>query len=58
MLGLLCTAAGLVSLFALIGRAGPDRAALITYVAPVVAVACGAVVLSKPVGIRTLAGQA
>ena len=56
VLGLLCTAAGLVSFFALIGRAGPDRAALITYVAPVVAVLCGVVVLAEPVGTRTVAG--
>jgi drug/metabolite transporter (DMT)-like permease len=58
VLGLLCTAAGLVSFFTLIGRAGPDRAALITYVAPVVAVACGAVLLSEPIGTRTVAGTA
>jgi drug/metabolite transporter (DMT)-like permease len=56
VLGLLCTAAGLVAFFTLIGRAGPDRAALITYVAPVVAVACGALILSEPVGPRTVAG--
>jgi drug/metabolite transporter (DMT)-like permease len=56
VLGVLCTAAGLVAFFTLIARAGPDRAALITYVAPVVAVACGALILSEPVGPRTVAG--
>ncbi|MBC3189647.1 DMT family transporter [Pseudonocardia sp. C8] len=55
-LGLGATAAGLVSFFALIGLAGPDRAALITYVAPVVAVVCGALLLAEPVGPRTVGG--
>jgi drug/metabolite transporter (DMT)-like permease len=58
VLGLLCTLAGFVAFFALIARAGPDRASLITYVAPVVAVVCGAALLAEPVGWRTLAGAA
>lgn len=40
-LGLACTAAGFSAFFALIAAAGAHRAALITYVAPVVALAAG-----------------
>ena len=57
-LGLVTTPTGFVAFFRLIAIAGPDRAALITYVAPVVAVTTGALVLSEPVGTRTLAGTA
>ncbi|GAY09444.1 DMT family transporter [Pseudonocardia sp. N23] len=57
-LGIGATAVGFVAFFALVSAAGPDHAALITYAAPVVAVACGALVLGEPVGIRTLAGTA
>ncbi|WP_344025607.1 DMT family transporter [Pseudonocardia kongjuensis] len=55
-LGLVATPGGFVAFFRLIAIAGPDRAALITYVAPVVAVVAGAVVLSEPVGPRTVGG--
>jgi drug/metabolite transporter (DMT)-like permease len=55
-LGLVSTAAGFVAFFALINRAGPDRAALITYVAPVVAMIGGAVLLAEPVAARSLVG--
>jgi drug/metabolite transporter (DMT)-like permease len=58
VLGLLCTLAGFVAFFGLVARAGPDRAALITYVAPVVAVVCGALLLAEPVGVRTVVGTA
>jgi drug/metabolite transporter (DMT)-like permease len=56
VLGLLCTLTGFVAFFDLVARAGPDRASLITYVAPVVAVVCGAVLLAEPVGVRTVVG--
>lgn len=57
-LGIGATAVGFVAFFALVATSGPDHAALITYAAPVVAVACGALVLHEPLGIRTLAGTA
>ena len=47
-LGVLCTAAGLLSYFALIVEAGPSRAAVITYMNPAVAVALGVAVLGEP----------
>ncbi|MEV1292656.1 DMT family transporter [Pseudonocardia sp. NPDC049635] len=56
VLGLVTTPGGFVAFFRLIAVAGPDRAALITYVAPVVAVVAGAVVLAEPVGPRTVGG--
>jgi hypothetical protein len=55
-LGLVSTVSGFVAFFALINLAGPDRAALITYVAPVVAMIGGAVLLAEPVGPRSLVG--
>ncbi|BBG01331.1 MULTISPECIES: DMT family transporter [Pseudonocardia] len=55
-LGLVATPGGFVAFFRLIAIAGPDRAALITYVAPVVAVAAGAVLLAEPVGPRMAGG--
>lgn len=58
VLGILCTAAGFGAFFALIKEAGADQAALITYVAPVIAVLCGAVLLAEPVGPRTLVAAA
>jgi drug/metabolite transporter (DMT)-like permease len=47
-LGVLCTAAGLLSYFALIVEAGPSRAAVITYLNPAVAVALGVAILGEP----------
>jgi len=47
-LGVLCTAAGLLSYFALIVEAGPSRAAVITYMNPAVAVALGIAILGEP----------
>ncbi|ODU25600.1 MAG: hypothetical protein ABT15_24170 [Pseudonocardia sp. SCN 73-27] len=57
-LGIGATAAGFVAFFALVAASGPDHAALITYAAPVVAVACGALLLHEPLGARTLLGTA
>ena len=56
MLGFVCTALGLVLFFALIKEAGPNRASLITYFNPLVAVTLGVVVLDEHVGAATLAG--
>jgi drug/metabolite transporter (DMT)-like permease len=55
-LALLCTALAFPLWFALIARAGAARAALITYVSPVVALVLGAAVLDEPVGPEMLAG--
>ncbi|MBM4792806.1 EamA family transporter [Streptomyces sioyaensis] len=55
-LGTACTAGGFTAFFALIGAEGPARAAFITYVAPVVAVTAGVLLLSEPVTARTVVG--
>ncbi len=56
VLGVVCTALGLVVFFQLIAEAGPNRASLITYVNPLVAVAVGVVALHEHVGAATLTG--
>lgn len=56
VLGLFCTAAAFVFFAALIGEVGPGRAAVITYVAPVVAVALGVTVLGERPGAGAVAG--
>jgi drug/metabolite transporter (DMT)-like permease len=48
VLGLLCTAVALITFYALIGDVGPNRAGLVTYVNPLVAVALGVAVLHEP----------
>ncbi|MGD3112581.1 DMT family transporter [Streptomyces sp. YGL11-2] len=55
-LGVACTAGGFTAFFALIATEGPARAAFITYVAPLVAVASGLLLLCEPVTARTIAG--
>ncbi|MCW2616757.1 MAG: cyeA, partial [Frankiales bacterium] len=47
-LALLCTVVALLAFFALIAEAGPQRALVITYVNPAVALALGIVLLSEP----------
>ncbi len=47
VLGLACSAAGFSTFFALIRRSGPTIASLTTYVAPIVALAAGVVVLGE-----------
>jgi drug/metabolite transporter (DMT)-like permease len=47
VLGVLCTAVAFVLFGQLIAEVGPGRAAVITYVAPVVAVALGVTVLGE-----------
>jgi drug/metabolite transporter (DMT)-like permease len=56
VLGVICTAAGLVLFFRLIVEAGPSRAAVITYVNPLVAVALGVVVLDERLGPTSMLG--
>jgi drug/metabolite transporter (DMT)-like permease len=56
VLGLFCTAAAFVFYGALVAEAGPGRALVITYVAPVVAVALGVAVLGESLGAGAIAG--
>lgn len=58
VLGAACTAGGMAAFFALIAEAGAHSASLITYAAPVVAVAVGWAVRDQPVTLRMLAGTA
>jgi drug/metabolite transporter (DMT)-like permease len=56
VLGLFCTAAAFVFYAALVAEVGPGRALVITYVAPVVAVALGVAVLGESLGAGAVAG--
>lgn len=56
VLGLACTAAAFVFYGMLVVEAGPGRALVITYVAPVVAVALGVAVLGERLGAGAVAG--
>ena len=56
VLGLFCTAAAFVFFGALVAEAGPGRALVITYVAPVVALALGVAVLGEHAGTGAVAG--
>ncbi|MEA2320449.1 MAG: hypothetical protein QOD81_299 [Solirubrobacteraceae bacterium] len=56
VLGLVCTAAAFVVYSRLIAEIGPGRALVITYVAPVVAVALGVAVLGERPGAGAIAG--
>jgi drug/metabolite transporter (DMT)-like permease len=56
VLGRFCTAAAFVFFGALIAEVGPGRALVITYVAPVVAVALGVTVLGERPGAGAVAG--
>ena len=56
VLGLFCTAAAFVFYGALVAEAGPGRALVITYIAPVVALALGVAVLGENVGAGAVAG--
>lgn len=57
-LGLVCTAAAFMLLFALVNEVGPVRATTITYLNPAVAVVAGALVLHEPVTVWTVVGFA
>jgi drug/metabolite transporter (DMT)-like permease len=56
VLGVFCTAAAFVFFGALIAEVGPSKASVITYVAPVVAVALGVAVLDERPGVGAVAG--
>ena len=56
VLGILCTAAAFVFFGVLIAEVGPGRGLVITYVAPVVAVALGVTVLGERPGAGAVAG--
>jgi drug/metabolite transporter (DMT)-like permease len=56
VLGLFCTAAAFVFYGALVAEAGPGRALVITYVAPVVALALGVAVLGERPGAGAVVG--
>jgi len=56
VLGVICTAVGLVVFFELIAEAGPNRAAIITYMNPLVAVVIGMLVLDERLGIMSSVG--
>jgi drug/metabolite transporter (DMT)-like permease len=55
-LGVVCTAAAFMLLFALVGEVGPVRATTITYLNPAVAVVAGAVFLGEEVTVWTVVG--
>src|SRR4051812_20838483 len=56
VLGLACTALALVLFVALVSEVGAGRAAIITYVSPIVAVALGMTVLGERPGVGAVAG--
>jgi len=56
VLGVACTALGFLGFFTLIAEAGPSRAAVITYVNPIVAVALGVTLLDERIGAGAVAG--
>jgi drug/metabolite transporter (DMT)-like permease len=56
VLGLFCTAAAFLFYGALVAEAGPGRALVITYIAPVVALALGVAVLGESVGAGAIVG--
>ncbi|CAN7487355.1 DMT family transporter [Mesorhizobium caraganae] len=53
-LGVFCTAIAFATYFLLVREIGPERAVVITYVAPAVSVAAGVLVLSEPLDIGIL----
>jgi drug/metabolite transporter (DMT)-like permease len=57
-LGVFCTAIALLAFYRLIALAGSNRAGLVTYVNPVVAVLLGVLLLNESVGWSTAAGFA
>ncbi|MFI5933883.1 DMT family transporter [Actinoplanes sp. NPDC051494] len=58
VLGVFCTAVALLAFYQLIGLAGANRAGLVTYLNPVVAVLLGVLLLDEHLGLSTLAGFA
>ena len=58
VLGVVCTALGLFIFFSLIAEAGPNRASVVTYFNPLVAVLLGVLVLEERLGAASVAGLA
>jgi drug/metabolite transporter (DMT)-like permease len=58
VLGVFCTAVALLAFYRLVGLAGSNRAGLVTYVNPVVAVLLGVALLNEHVGLSTVGGFA
>jgi drug/metabolite transporter (DMT)-like permease len=56
VLGLVCSALAFLVFFRLIAEVGPSRAAVITYINPIVALALGVAILGESVGTGTVAG--
>lgn len=56
VLGVACTAIALAVMFVLVAEAGPSRAAIVTYVNPVIAVALGVAFLDEGLGGASVAG--
>lgn len=56
VLGIACTAVALATMFFLVAEAGPSRAAIITYVNPVIAVSLGVAFLGESLGAASVAG--
>ena len=56
LLALLCTVAALLAFFALIAEAGPQRALVITFVNPAVALVLGIALLGEPLTLGALVG--
>jgi drug/metabolite transporter (DMT)-like permease len=56
VLGIVCTALGLIVFFRLIAEAGPARAAVITYINPLVAVLVGVLTLGERLSAASLVG--
>ena len=56
VLGVVCTALGLIVFFRLIAVAGPGRASVITYINPLVAVVVGVGVLGESLGAVSIVG--
>jgi len=58
VLGLVCTALAFVLFFQLIAEVGPNRATVITYFNPAVAIVVGSLLLNEPITLAMLAGFA
>jgi drug/metabolite transporter (DMT)-like permease len=58
VLGLICTALGLLTFFALVAEVGASRGTVFTYVSPAVSVLLGVTLLSEPFSMVTIAGFA
>jgi drug/metabolite transporter (DMT)-like permease len=56
VLGLICTALGFLTFFALIAEVGASRGTVFTYVNPAVAVLLGVILLGEPLNLQIVAG--